>query len=238
MLIDSLKVKMSARELGADLCGIAAASSFINAPEGHKPVDIYSKCRSVVVFAKRMPPESMFAESCIPYTNLCNNIVKQVDQISISLCETLELMGIGAVNIPSDDPYEYWENKNQFGRAILSMRHAGYLAGLGVLGRNSLLTNMKLGNIIQIGAVLVDTELEPDRPAEYNLCPDGCRLCIDACPTNALNGCVVNQKLCRTLSDYKNERGFVLKKCNVCRKICPNYAGLNVNGYSLKRSVH
>ena len=225
MLINSLRIKMTARELGADLCGIACAASFRDAPEGNRPEDIYSKCKSIVVFAKRMPPESMFAESCVPYTSLFDIFTRQLDDIGTQICEALEHMRMGAVNIPSDGPYEYWDNEKQYGRGILSMRHAGYLAGLGVLGRNTLLTNMKLGNIIQLGSVLVDTELEPDKPAEYSLCPDDCRLCIEACPTNALNGCTVNQKLCRTLSDYRNDKGYILKKCNVCRKICPNYAG-------------
>jgi epoxyqueuosine reductase len=123
-------------------------------------------------------------------------------------------------------PYEYWNKEEQVGHAILSMRHAAYLAGLGSLGKNALLTNMKLGNIIQIGAVLTDTELDPDKPAEYSMCPDNCRLCIEACPANALDGKTVDQKLCRPLSNFRNERGFVLKKCNICRKICPNYAGI------------
>ncbi len=226
MLIDSVKVKVTARELGSDLCGIASAESFNDAPVGHRPTDIYSKCRSVIVFAKRMPPESMFAENCVPYTIYCDNIIRTIDDIGCKLCEALEEMGIGAVPIPSDDPYEHWDKEKQYGRAILSMRHAGYLAGLGVITRNTLLTNMKLGNIIQIGAVLVDTSLDPDKPAEYRMCPDNCGLCIEACPVNALDGKTVDQKKCRPLSNFRNERGFVLKKCNICRKICPNYAGI------------
>lgn len=51
----------------------------------------------------------------------------------------LEKQGIGAVPIPSSDPYEHWEPERLHGRAILSLRHAGYLAGLGVLGKNTLL---------------------------------------------------------------------------------------------------
>ena len=228
MLIDSVKIKMAARELGADLCGIAPAASFYDAPEGHRPQDIYSKCKAVVVFARRMPPEAMFAESCIPYTSLCAVTLQQVDEIGVRLCSALEHMGMGAVHIPSDDPYDYWEDENQYGRGILSMRHAGYLAGLGTISRNTLLTNMKLGNIIQIGAILVDTDLEPDKPVTYNLCPDNCDLCIRSCPTGALDGIAVNQKLCRPLSCYRNDKGFILKKCNVCRKICPNYAGVKI----------
>lgn len=228
MLIDSVNIKMKARELGADLCGIASCSSFSNAPEGFGPQDIYSKCKSIVVFAKRMSPEVLFAENCVPYTKLSDIITTQVDEIGAQLCEALESMSMKSVPIPSDDPYEYWDKENQYGRGILSMRHAGYLAGLGVIGKNTLLTNMKLGNIIQIGAILVDTELEPDKPSEYNLCPEGCSLCIDACPAKALDGQTVNQKLCRPLSSFKNERGFILKKCNICRKVCPYYAGIKI----------
>jgi epoxyqueuosine reductase len=226
MLIDSVKVKITARELGSDLCGIAPAESFLDAPAGFRPTDIYSECKSVIVYAKRIPPESMFAENCVPYTHMCNIITRLVDDIGFKLCEALEGMGIGAVHIPSDDPYEYWDKEKQHGHGILSMRHAAYLAGLGTLGKNTLLTNMKLGNIIQIGAVLADTSLDPDKPAGYSMCPDNCRLCIEACPTKALDGKTVDQKQCRTLSNFKNERGFVLKKCNICRKICPNYAGI------------
>lgn len=228
MLMNSVKIKITARELGADLCGIASVASFKDAPLGSRPEDIYSKCKSIVVFAKRIPPEPMFAESCVPYTALCDITLRQIDEIGVQMCEALESMGMGAVAIPSDNPYEYWDKETQSGRGILSMRHAGFLAGLGVLGKNNLLTNMKLGNIIQIGVVLVDTELEPDKPAEYSLCPDGCRICIDACPVHALDNYTVNQKLCQTRSSCRNERGFELKKCNVCRKVCPYYAGIKV----------
>lgn len=226
MLVNSINIKMKARELGADLCGIASAESFADAPEGCRPQDIYGSCISVIVFAKRMTPQAMFAENCVPYTKQCDIITRIVDDIGFQLCEALELMGIKAVAVPSDDPYEYWEQEKQYGRGILSMRHAGYLAGLGAIGRNTLLTNMKLGNIIQIGAVLTDAELEPDKKAEYRLCPDGCRRCIDACPANALDGITVNQKLCRPFSCHTNARGFILKGCNECRKVCPYYAGI------------
>lgn len=226
MLIDCIKIKMKARELGADLCGITLASSFVDAPEGFRPQDIYRKCKSIIVFAKRMPPETMFAESCVPYTKACDIVTVQVDNIGYQLCEELETMGIKAVAVPSDDPWEHWDEETQFGRGILSMRHAGYFAGLGCMGKNGLLTNKKLGNIIQIGAILTDAELEPDNPAEYNLCMDGCRQCIDACPTKALDGVSVSQKLCREFSSYSVKNGIMLKKCYECRKVCPYYAGM------------
>ena len=106
------------------------------------------------------------------------------------------------------------------------MRHAGHLAGLGALGRNTLLVNRDFGNMIQIGAVLVDIELEGDPVQEFDPCPPGCALCIDACPKRALDGVTVNQTACREVACFENERGFIIKKCNVCRSICPNSLGI------------
>jgi epoxyqueuosine reductase len=120
----------------------------------------------------------------------------------------------------------YWEPWRQYGRAVLSMRHAGDLAGLGVLGKNTLLINDKFGNMIQIGAVLTDIELEPDPIATYEGCLSDCRRCLDSCPQNALDGITVDRKLCRPISNHVNEKGYVLKKCNICRRICPHCLGL------------
>ncbi|MDI6704914.1 MAG: epoxyqueuosine reductase [Bacillota bacterium] len=226
-MIDAIQIKAAAKNLGADLCGIAPGDRFNEAPEGFRPMDIYSECRSVIVFAKKLPTDAIFAASCVPYTMVNNVVTQMVDGITVELALYLERMGVRAVSVPSDDPYEHWEQKRQYGRAILSMRHAAWLAGLGVLGKNTLLINEDLGNMIQIGAVLVDAELEPDEIARYSSCPEGCSLCIDACPQGALDGITVNQELCRPLSNFRTEKGYVLKKCSICRRVCPNLAGID-----------
>lgn len=226
MFFDSLRIKVMTREFGADLCGIASADSFSEAPEGFRPVDIYKNCKSVVVFAKSFPKESMFAQSCVPYTHIQDFVTQYVDKTGMRLCYSLSDSGIGAVPVPSDGPYEYWDSRNSHGKGILSLRHAGYLAGLGVLGRNTLLVNKKLGNTFQIGAVLLDLDLEPNPIVSWKSCPDGCTLCIDNCPAGALDGVTVNQELCRQYSNFMTEKGYVLKKCSKCRSICPNHAGI------------
>jgi epoxyqueuosine reductase len=223
--LDSKEIKDLIINLGADLCGIASEKRFLDAPEGFRPTDIYSKCKSVIVFAKRMPSESLFAENCVPYTHINAIITREVDELGMYIALELEKAGIKAVPVPSDDPYEHWEPERSYGRAILSMRHAGYLAGLGVLGKNTLLINKDFGNMIQIGVVLVNIELDEDPLANYEGCLLNCNLCIDSCPQKALNGKTVNQELCRPISNYKNEKGFFLKKCSICRKICPNALG-------------
>jgi epoxyqueuosine reductase QueG len=225
-LTDSKLVKEIVKGLGADLCGIAPTDRFTEAPKGFHPKDIYKDSKSVVVFAKRLPVESLFATSCVPYTYVNNIITQKVDELGFEVALKLEDQGIKAVPIPSDDPYEYWEPESSYGRAILSLRHAGYLSGLGVLGKNTLLINNEFGNMIQIGAVLVPVELEGDTIATYEVCPTDCSLCIESCPVKALNGTTVDQKLCRPHSNYRTEKGYILKKCNECRKVCPNYLGI------------
>lgn len=225
-MIDSIKAKEMAKNLGADLCGIAPAERFEEAPKGFRPVDIFKDCRTVIVFAKRLPRGPLFASSCVPYTLVNNFFAQEVDKLGIELSLRLEKLGVKAVPVPSDDPYEHWEPERLYGRAILSLRHAGYLAGLGILGKNTLLMNKDYGNMIQIGAVLIDRELEGDSPAVYEGCPENCQICIDCCPAKALDGETVDQKLCRPLSCYVTEKGYILKKCNLCRRLCPSCSGI------------
>lgn len=220
------EIKSVAIELGADLCGIASAERFSEAPAGFHPCDISPECRSVLVFAKRQPAGSMFSSSCIPYTYINRLVTEEVDRLTLSLSRRLEMAGIPNVPVPSDDPSEYWEPDRSHARGILSLRHAGQLAGLGVLGRNTLLVNDRLGSMIQLGALLLGVEAAQDPIATYQSCKEGCRRCIEACPTSALDGTTVDQQLCRPVSNSRNERGFILKKCWECRRICPNHAGI------------
>jgi epoxyqueuosine reductase len=210
---------------GADLCGIAPVGRFSEAPEGFHPLDVFSECSSVLVFARRMPSGPLFAESPIPYTHVCDVLIGELDRIGLAAAVELESRGVRAVGIPADDPSDYWEADRSYARGALSMRHAGHLAGLGVLGRNTLLKNPVLGNMFQIGALLVAAPLEGDPVDESEPCPAECRACLDACPQGALDGKTVDQALCRPLSNYVNQRGFKLYKCWRCRKACPEALG-------------
>lgn len=76
--------------------------------------------------------------------------------------------------------------------------------------------------MIELGAVSIDIGLEGDQIATYEGCPSDCQICIDTCPQRALDSETVNQQLCRPLSTYRTEKGYVLYKCNLCRRMCPN----------------
>ena len=68
------------------------------------------------------------------------------------------------------------------------------LAGLGKIGRNTLLINKDYGNMIWLGAVLTSLTLDGDPIVSYQACVPDCSLCIDKCPQNALDGIILDQK--------------------------------------------
>jgi epoxyqueuosine reductase QueG len=219
--ITSEEIKSIVTGLGADRCGIAGIDSFSSAPEGFRPTDIYTKCKSVVVFLRSLPPEVIMAENPVPYSHTAYLLYSALDQIGLSFCSGLEEQNIHGVPVPTDVPYLYWDPENKHGMGILSMRHAAYNAGLGILGRNTLLINRELGNMVYIGAVLLDTAVEPDPVVNDFACPPNCDLCIGGCLVKALDGVTVNQKLCRDFSTLEHARGWDIYTCNECRKVCP-----------------
>jgi epoxyqueuosine reductase len=226
-MIDSNVIKDLAVKLGADLCGIAPLERFKKAPEGFRPTDIYPQAKSVIVVAKRFPEGPFVSHNPIPYTVTNDIILRDVIRITCALCACLEREdSVLAVPVPSE-PYEYWDEDKREGRGILSLRHAGYMAGLGVLGKNTLLTNAAFGNRIVLGAILLNIEIEPDNLADYNFCSPDCRICIQNCPAGALDGKRVDQKLCRAKSQGHTKKGDYLYICNNCRKLCPNGRGVN-----------
>jgi epoxyqueuosine reductase len=168
-----------------------------------------------------MPAAIIHAENPLPYTRSANLLYGQLDEIGMKLCSVLENEKIEAVPLPCDVPYLSWDEIRKHGMGILSMRHTAWLAGLGILGRNTLLINRRLGNLVYIGAILINADLETDHPVNDFACPPNCRLCLDSCPVGALNGTTVNQKLCREISCIQHPRGWEIYTCNECRKVCP-----------------
>ena len=226
-----------AHRLGADLCGIAPVERFQDAPEGFHPCDIFPAAKAVIVVAKRFLEGPLHCVSAIPYTTASDVLLAQVTRIVVLLCSAVEQrIGAQAVPIPSE-PYEYWDADKREGRGLLSLKHAGWLAGLGVITGNSLLTNKDYGNRICLGAALLDIDLVADAMPTYSFDCEQCHLCVQSCPAGAINGPTVNQCLCRGRSEGRTTKGHPLYVCNMCRRICPNGAGRqNTKNESRKQS--
>lgn len=212
--------------LGADVCGVAGIERFSEAPAGFSPKDMFSACKSVIVLGIALPKGLYMVEPRIIYGYFNETVPPQIDRIEFSAAKEIEKQFGGyAVPLPSDGPYEYWDAEKKEGRGLISMKHAAVLAGLGTLGKSTLLLNEKYGNLLTIGALVTDLELGSD-PLAKSICLSDCDLCIKNCPSQALDGRSADQSKCRANTYGKNERGYDVVNCNKCRTVCPMRFGI------------
>lgn len=220
--------KQMAIRLGASVCGIANINRFSNAPQGFHPKDIYSECKSVLVFGTRIPKALLESQNPVPYSHYIDVDWLNNDRIAMQLSLKLEDRNITGIPLPSSDPYLSWDEDRRIGKGLISMRHAAYLAGLGSIGRNTLLTNPDYGNMVRYGAVLLNIDLESDPIIEKMHCIKDCTLCIDNCPVHALDGKTVDQTKCRSHFHTQIGTKFTITSCYTCRSICPNRGGFTI----------
>jgi len=221
MKIDSAEIKKMAAGLGADLAGVASVGPFDISPKGFHPRDLLGNCKSVAVVACEFP-SSAIDEDSDSYTAIRNSMAAKVDAITEEMANRLKSMEIDAVSVSS---LAAATDNGRF-RGPVSLKHAAEFAGLGRIGKNTLLVNEKYGNMIWIGAVLTALDLEADRRAEYEGCTPGCRLCIDRCPVSALGDECMDQMACfkHTFSKVDGQLRIL---CWECRKVCPVRFGKN-----------
>jgi epoxyqueuosine reductase len=150
------KIKEIVFQLGADVCGIANIDRFKNAPEGFHPFDILSDAVSVIIFGKQFPKGTFISKSTAPYTLVRDRLTQDTDNLALKLSLKIEEKGNNAVPIPSSEPYEYWDLQRRHGRGIISLKHSAELAGLGNIGKNTLLINEKYGNRLWLGGVITN----------------------------------------------------------------------------------
>jgi epoxyqueuosine reductase len=103
-------------------------------------------------------------------------------------------------------------------------------AGIGWQGRNSLVINERSGSFFFIGILLLNAGLEYDEPVP-DRCGE-CRLCIEACPTMAINdNHTIDARKCIAYHTTEN-KGMIPTElsgkfsgrvfgCDICQEACP-----------------
>jgi epoxyqueuosine reductase len=108
-------------------------------------------------------------------------------------------------------------------------REAAARSGVGFYGKNTMLITRRHGSWVVLGTLITTAALEPTTPLGLDC--GSCRLCIDACPTNALdepgvldaNRCLSywtqsRHPLPEPVREALEDRVY---GCDICQDVCP-----------------
>jgi epoxyqueuosine reductase len=108
-------------------------------------------------------------------------------------------------------------------------REGAARSGVGFYGKNTMLITRRHGSWVVLGTLVTDVELE--RTPRLPLDCGSCRLCIDACPTGALDDpgtldatrCLSywTQAPAAIPEPYRSELGAQVYGCDICQDVCP-----------------
>lgn len=190
--------------------GNQASKAYLERNDRHDPCLLLPNCKSLVVM--------LFSPQIEKYhTPIRRNLKRLLQLIRV---QYPEVNGRGVVDT-----------------APIFEKSWAVRAGLGSVGRNTLLINERLGSNFNIGILLLDVDLPPDAPFERDLCPPHCRACLDACPTGALHSSLgdaphgssadalhgsrtLDCRLC--LSYISQITPCAPYGCTICQQACPH----------------
>jgi epoxyqueuosine reductase len=113
-------------------------------------------------------------------------------------------------------------------------REGAARAGLGFYGKNTMLITRRFGSWVVLGTLVTDVELEPTPPLALDC--GSCTLCIEACPTGALDEPgVLDATRCLSYwtqapapipTAMREELRDQVYGCDVCQDVCPWNRGI------------
>jgi epoxyqueuosine reductase QueG len=154
-------------------------NGFEKAIEGCRPLDVMKQGKSAIVFAVYVGLDyyrTVKIEGKTVEDDRIGYIFR--DWLAYELVEFLRTKGFSAVA-----PSGYFDSERKIAR--LSFKLAAYEAGVGVYGKSGLIITPEFGPRVNIGVVVTDAVLEPDKKLDFNPCQT-CEVCLKTCPVKAI----------------------------------------------------
>jgi epoxyqueuosine reductase len=188
------------------------------------PKQILPECKSILVLAvpyspikKNKETEENFQIASYALGDDYHNILPSKLQTIVDFIET---------QLGKKVPNRYYTDS-----APLLERELAQRAGLGWIGKNSMLINPKAGSTFFLAEILLGIELEPDQPFAPDHCGN-CTRCINACPTQCiLPNRTINANHCISYLTIENKKDIPAELrqpinnwifgCDICQEVCP-----------------
>ncbi|MFN2644969.1 MAG: hypothetical protein ABR570_08260 [Burkholderiales bacterium] len=198
------EIKAKARELGADLVGIADGAridtSHITELDGGRVIVLAKHLSDGVARIRRWDDRHKYYNDELALTHL--------EETSLELVYWLEDAGYPALIVPPThvDPSQYRDQPSEHLTPMLSLAHAAVEAGLGTLGLNLELLTPEYGPRVVLTAVLTSVAVDCDQPMTHALClGPSCGRCLKTCPPDAGREWDRDWKACDT---HRSPHGF------------------------------
>ncbi len=198
--------------LGAVSVGIAPVERFKHSedsaidggstyvPTGYSPEELLPGAHSVIVVAVRIP-DGVVASNLTPIdtTYAFGNfgyvhLNRLLNAITYDVARFLEehswsSLPLGPCGSTRFDRPGYEEGRT-IGplHGIFNLKRAALLAGIGRRARSGLVATPHHGTRIRLGAVITTAMLDGSPVLEGTPCLPGCKVCVESCPMDAING--------------------------------------------------
>jgi ferredoxin len=207
MAITAARVKARARELGADLVGVASAQTLNAFPPDPRwpqtPERISPYVKSVITIVQHIPVGAFRCRTNTPVQYMDMLVLRKMDKVAYRLAEELERAGHPSFVVPAQET-EWTLKRASYGR--LSTRHLGVESGLGTLGLEVNILTPEYGPRVYLTGILTELELDADAPMTEQVCiGESCSRCLHSCPGDAVLHFGIDKRAC---AEHAQEFGF------------------------------